>query len=625
MSQTYLPPALNKTPDGPNRVPPQDQGVLQPRGNAAMQDQLANADLGGLNAGPKEPGATTSEDLHGSQDGEEQIGTDVAKPASASAPTLGAKVAVPTGQEFGGIQTALDAYNQYMATGKPERGNQISLLEKLDRAIYTWFGANPSPDLDKLAGGPELKALLAESEAAHRAVVAAGKNDAAFLPIDTSGMTPEQIDATRAIWRSIIEGKGGLKIGGDAGFGDDTAASIAHILQTEIGRQLLGYLAHPPKPEQYDQVVEIVSALPKEFQHLESQRTSESSYAMAKGTMYKEGEEKPTSDEHLLGAPKKMADKDAGKFEPYGGTNSVFDAVLGGKEGISHNSQQYAFGKGSGAYVKMSGATGNDGFHMSGKQNNEVLRPKWVTMAHELGHAAKMRGGAMAGSAMGGKDLFEAVEPNASTRGLWTNPEEWINISHIENKVREQSGIHQREYHKPLEIVTKRKRAEKIKKKTEGTAKHDQMAPGLPSFQALEAARKAAGDTLHDDAVFNGLKDQVAALKAEILQGDSIRAVKQQRAEPSVQKVVDAAGGSDDFEAHVQPSAEWQALKSELDQVCQVGVPSSDFYDVLKKIKDFAPQAAVLARAGKKAAKQAESKAKRQAFVQKLKPSNWFK
>src|SRR5215831_4524298 len=104
--------------------------------------------------------------------------------------------------------------------------------------------------------------------------------------------------------------------------------------------------------------------------------------------------------------------------------------MLQGKQGVIFNGKKYLFSdKSIGSFVYIKDSAGKN----ENAQHHQMLSPSFVTLGHELGHSARMRGG---GTTMGIDTIMEE-DTGLSTdhaRDIWQNSEELLNIKGFENR-----------------------------------------------------------------------------------------------------------------------------------------------------------------------------------------------
>jgi hypothetical protein len=458
------------------------------------------------------------------------------------------------------IETALDAYNQ-IGDDAGQYQERLVRLRALDTLIYGWFRDRPQKSLDAVTGHADLTALLQESEDEHADIIEATKNDDSVLPIDTAGMGTKETKALKKLWRAIVTGTGNLTVEGDPAFQKAMRARLAKILQTDVGRKMLGYLNRPGRDD--GDRVRIVAELPLIYRAAEEGRDSDSSYAASTPTLL-QGPETPADERfsgHQFAYPRPVTGAaDEATMVAMNSPDDLTKAILDGKTGVIMGGQKYAFGAGSGAIVKI--IDSHDDKKMAGEDNaNEVIDPSFVTLGHELGHAMKMRAGALAqGSST--TSMFEVLEPDANERRLWDNAEELINIQGIENEIRAQSGMHEREYHKPQENVLGLRRKVKLQNRYFASSGRDPMLLDFPEYVDVNARLNATirANTLHDDTVYGGLKADIEGLDAAVT-NEQIKVFKEGKIAERLAEVKDVVSQAK-FDDHVVDSDEWQAFET---------------------------------------------------------------
>ena len=117
-------------------------------------------------------------------------------------------------------------------------------------------------------------------------------------------------------------------------------------------------------------------------------------------------------------------------------------------------------GGGTGSFVKtVPPHSGDEDSDTSGYGNTEIITPGFMTLAHELGHAVNIRAGA---ATRDHPELMQALckaeDPNLTDQrieDLWSNGEDYFNISNVENGLRREAGLPLRIAHKPRTALMK--------------------------------------------------------------------------------------------------------------------------------------------------------------------------
>ena len=345
------------------------------------------------------------------------------------------------------ISKRLRLYNR-IANDNTQVPARVKLLGELDHEIYKWFDTLQTQDFDTEPRALHMRDLMEELDAEHvnvvRAAVAAG-----VVPVYTEGLTKWQKRRATRLWTSVSQGAGMLQIEGgtDVAFKDKTLSSMAKMLHTYTGRELIDYLDAPAPGHAPG-----VGALPdnprthrgltgyETFIVPETQALRNVGIAGATGT-HEDSANKPLSQIHGAGPgqadyvqlahpPRKRAD-----YPVVTNPAEYNAALLDGKPGFAirqgDTTQYYKFGTGEGNALVMRYGQFSRGIGPGGV---EVISPDFVLLAHEMGHAVRVRGGGYATDEQFG--WFGEQKSN------WMNrAEEMSNVIGIENPIRGESGI----------------------------------------------------------------------------------------------------------------------------------------------------------------------------------------
>ena len=311
------------------------------------------------------------------------------------------------------IARMLDFYDEIPAELDASQA-RLQALRKLDHLIAVAHKILPEQD------GPPLLALYRESEQEHREIVAglakigpeAWLKDPNLLPVDLSGLEEQEIEQVGQLWQSLLSGTGNLRIrqGEDPAFVARMQAGIAKLLQGPFGRELIAGLGGD------DRGKDLRVTLGSDFA------------AELLGTKASQGngsEAIPLS--KLQGGDKSFELQDPG-------VNEVGTVPVG--KGL------YKPGQRTGSFVRIVGA----GAHtLPGESLRPALTPDFITVGHELGHAGRFQTG-------GSIPLNDAAWLNLGVvdpveRELWGIPEEYVNITGVENALRAEHSLEPRRYH----------------------------------------------------------------------------------------------------------------------------------------------------------------------------------
>jgi hypothetical protein len=434
--------------------------------------------------------------------------------------------------DFAAVLGAVGAYNLLADDDFTERMNA---LDGIDTAVHAWFSAHPSPGLED-APRQALKDLLALSDGEHKTIVRAAKSDPTVIPVALGRLSGEQRLEVRRLWAELAgvtdsaavgtdphlapgvgqerRGQGGLQVLGGGDFVDSTLTKLAKLLALPTGLNMITFLNDEARTLADDEKIIILDELPVPYRAVEAGHRSESSYAISqKAARDKDSTDKSHELRHQGGAVVGPAPT------PVANPQELLDVALDRRRlapsgAIGIGADRYQLGGGTGSFVKLSEAHGADaGLHLGGRGGEAVLNPGHVTLGHELGHAAKMRAGALVPAA--DRDVFPAFGVDSEPeQQLWTNPEELANIEGVENALRTEGGMTPRQYHKPRETVLQRRRLASTRAPLEALMRQDSWITLDLAFDALRKKLSRLAGTLHDDAAFGTLRDEVQAFVA---------------------------------------------------------------------------------------------------------------
>jgi hypothetical protein len=311
------------------------------------------------------------------------------------------------------IARMLDFYHEIPATLETSQA-RLQALRKLDHLIAVAHKTLPEQD------GPPLLALYRESEQEHREIVAelakigpeAWLEDPNLLPVDLSGLEKQEILQVGKLWQSLLSGTGNLRIrqGEDPAFGARLQAGIAKLLQGPFGRELITSLSGDDRGE------DLRVTLGSDFA------------AELLGTKVSQG----AGSEAIPLSKLQDGNKSFELQEP--GKNEVGTVRVG--KGL------YKPGQRTGSFVRIVGA----GAHtLPGESLRPALTPDFITIGHELGHASRFQTGGsipLNDAAWSNLNVADPVE-----RELWGIPEEYVNITGVENALRAEHSLEPRRYH----------------------------------------------------------------------------------------------------------------------------------------------------------------------------------
>lgn len=354
------------------------------------------------------------------------------------------------------VGTAVDEYNKLgKPTTAPEYNNVFKAMQKVERAVYKWFDnfTKTNQKFGDNAHAAKMNDLLSKLEVEHRTMIDGSKNLTEVLPFDTTGLTGTELTAMKTLWQDIVNKRGKIQLVGSDEFNQKTLSHLSRILSTPTGRQMLTFLNSPP-PTGYKQgeeprltniyIGETLAQLPQAVKTA-SPELEDRNRAEAQPLNIDEDRGRTVESMTAVTSKKFFFKPKKGDYPTIDPQNiaGIRDAMMSGKKGFVYNKRKYKFNKNrTGAFVTN---VEHSSLHPAKGTGNQIQSPTWVTLAHELGHAANMRGG---GTTLKATELSSLGGTGAEAE-KWDNPEELLNIENIENAVRKEAGLTERFGHRP--------------------------------------------------------------------------------------------------------------------------------------------------------------------------------
>jgi len=362
------------------------------------------------------------------------------------------------------ISQAADDYNKI--ADKRETAEEFQTcferLQAVERAIYEWFD-NVSQDQQELknhASSADVRAFLDDVEQEHQGLVSQSKHLVDVLPFDTSALDEDEIAEMKKLWQEIAHNQGKIKLIGSDTYNERVLSELGHILSTPTGRTLLTVLNAPPTSRRpffrssdltNIYIGEFKSQLPKKVlkasPSLEDMDHSEAQPLNINENKRKRRQVATTEVRKRLIGNGPAPDKNDYPSATEDSLINVRDAAWSGKKGFTNQNTRYDFNKRrAGAFVT---SFPGEATIPAKDTDHEILTPGWVTLGHELGHAANMRTGATtieSKVAINGEllnDLAGGIEEGKK----WDNAEELLNIENVENPLRREAGLTERGSH----------------------------------------------------------------------------------------------------------------------------------------------------------------------------------
>jgi hypothetical protein len=310
---------------------------------------------------------------------------------------------LPTGTKTF-IKTKINEINTY---DKRHRNTKVALhaqfkmIHDLETRINTFLSANATTISD--VERSELFNILRQSETLHIALsgrLAAHGHD---MWLAGTNLSPKKQRQTQALWHSLRTDSGNMKVEGSAGFRSQAMSGYLHMLRGNHGRGMLKEMNKPQPTADHNVII---------------------------------------SDNHL--ANYTLAGK-AGQHD-----NDSWASSIGQ---IRHNNQDAENGTGTGSFVQIHNtvAPATKGEYESGIHGEPIFAPKFITLAHELGHARHNLRGKTKQNAWYGVHAQNPLHGHDDEQGKWSNPEEHENITHEENPVRLEHNMPKRKYHATID------------------------------------------------------------------------------------------------------------------------------------------------------------------------------
>lgn len=305
------------------------------------------------------------------------------------------------------------AYNNYSlakSNTKIALHKQFELLDAVDTTINTYLRNNTATisDSERL----ELFRILRSSENDHIRLTGRLAQHNHDIWLGNTNQTNEQQEKTQKLWHSLRQGTGNVKIDSkNKDFKNQALSGFAQMLRGDHGRGIL--------------------------KDLNKFRT--------KGQGNKIDKDKHIFiSDNFLERFKQVAKNKQGDHSTGSWALSVSQIHKGEND---HRDPL----KGSGSYVQIENATpGSTKEYSTDTSGKPLHEPKYITLAHELGHAKH----SLAGTAKSNDSWPDNLnghplkgKRNALERKQWTSLEEHTNITTEENPVRSEHGLPVRKYH----------------------------------------------------------------------------------------------------------------------------------------------------------------------------------
>jgi hypothetical protein len=373
--------------------------------------------------------------------------------------------AAPAG--FGAIVALADTYNANLRKKQP--ATQLNELEAVHVAVLQALEGIHSSDLHASREGRWLKSMLGAIQTEHERLIAKSlaKNGpdppiANFHALSRSDQT-----YARNAWTRLTQGTGNIGITEDettsgaapktrphAGFRVSVLSQFARLLKTGTGRDIVRQV------ERGGKALTIKPGLAANKDGFPSSEFAAAPTDMSGNDKLAEFDVKPELAKFkgtAFAARKRQAYLD--KFvplrlkdiaDPKARAAAIYPARQDnpGKLGISMGGKYYKFGSGTAVDVTITTDVRDDADHQGARfvddAREEIPVPNFITLGHELGHAAHMMQGTTLNEANLSDELLGKVGVSGAEVLNWSNMEEYANINAVENRLRADYGLRAR-------------------------------------------------------------------------------------------------------------------------------------------------------------------------------------
>jgi hypothetical protein len=337
------------------------------------------------------------------------------------------------------IAFLVDDYNKALASIgflSPEKDRRAALgrLALVERWLYKWFGKQNAPDVTEVEHGLTMRDLLNQARDERTALVKSRSYWDKLPPIaNLDSLSKEELTQVSEIWAKLVGGKE-IEITGPSGFKEQVLADFTRILETETGRQMVGALVQGGK-------VVVISASKPGGKFVASPDDPEREEVLAieepKGEAVKEYAVLDFSGEMSV-QERKEALHDVRTSNP-----KAKGFAVKTKEGTKY----FAFAKGTTSTLTIPIDAVDASLGPSGRgvglNDEEIIAPVFINLAHELGHVLRSLQGISTGY-YGGAKLVAHAFPDVKVED---RAEEFFNIGAVENRIRAEAGISRRKGH----------------------------------------------------------------------------------------------------------------------------------------------------------------------------------
>jgi Effector protein len=301
-------------------------------------------------------------------------------------------------ESLGTSVSLLNDYEDKDKNTKQALHSQFKMLDDVERSVNRHLRDNSETITDSQR--EEMFKLLRQTQEQHVDLTRRNVQHGHDLWLrDDDDLDPQVKENTQTLWKSLVEQSGNIKVQGGEDFQSKTLSGFAQLLQGSHGRGLLQDLNAPQDNEDRNIVI---------------------------------------SGDHRVN----YDTANNPNHKPGSWASGI--AYVKNREDL-HTRREEGPNVGTGSYVQIAPtqpATLED--YSTDIHGKAMFSPWFVTLGHELGHARHNLQGTTGNV---GWHQGDPLEGHERERKLWSNPEEYANITGEENPIRAEHEMPQRIYH----------------------------------------------------------------------------------------------------------------------------------------------------------------------------------
>ncbi len=338
-------------------------------------------------------------------------------------------------QQLGIISGNLEGYHQIDVGADLDFQLRLGALKALLSSIHQWFDLFKTGDVDSVTNTAYLKTVYAEAEQEHQDLIVQ-ISQTQHLPVNTQGMPHTEVAKITQIWTDLLAGSGNIEIRETAaGFRNRMLAAFAKLLEGQFGRTML----HDMNTNRGGGEQKIIVG--DNFANETGGNERPESEAIPRSSLdpLRENAHKmigSTGDDARMDLPTHNEIGD--NFDP----ENFHDFLIGNDQTnlVKWGNEARRKGTGTGSLVRI--AQDGGGYNI-GENDSQIIMPEFVTLGHELGHAQRL----LRGAPLHTEQMTDMGVTDSADKLLWNNPEEYVNINAVENRIRDEHSLSKRKYH----------------------------------------------------------------------------------------------------------------------------------------------------------------------------------